>query len=241
MAGGNITQLKEQVEANHAVLEAAIKEIEGKNDQLGVRQEELEVKMNALQATFTREFNWLRKQLDPGGEAVSGEQPPSDPKYKGILNTPVGIANKDEEKLKASGSGAGNGYGGGFVVFNIAQGAPNNFKQPRYEFPTYDGDDDVLDWLQQCDCFFFINETPMHQQVSTMSLYLKGKARKWFFTRYKNHRALRWEQFKTEVTKRFTAQGYHNVIAELHDLKQVGGVEEYQSRFEDLKSQVLEK
>lgn len=81
----------------------------------------------------------------------------------------------------------------------------------------------------------------MHQQVSTMSLYLKGRARKWFCQRFKNHKALRWEQFKVEVTKRFTEQEYHNVIAFLHELKQVGGVEEYQSRFEDLKSQVLEK
>ena len=74
-----------------------------------------------------------------------------------------------------------------------------------------------------------------------MSLYLKGKARKWFFTRFKNHRTLKWEQFKREVTRRFTEQGYHNVIADLHDLKQIGSVEEYQSKFEDLKSQVLKK
>ena len=54
MAGGNITQLKEEVEANHAALEATVKGIEAKNDQFGTRQEELEVKMNALQAKFTR-------------------------------------------------------------------------------------------------------------------------------------------------------------------------------------------
>lgn len=81
----------------------------------------------------------------------------------------------------------------------------------------------------------------MHQQVPTMSLYLKGKVRKWFFTRFKNHRAFRWEQFKVEVTKRFPEQGYYNVIADLHDLKQTGIVDEYQRKFEDLKSQVLEK
>lgn len=51
MARGNITQLKEQVEANHAILEAAVKGMEAKHDQLGVKQEELEGKMNALQAT----------------------------------------------------------------------------------------------------------------------------------------------------------------------------------------------
>ena len=74
-----------------------------------------------------------------------------------------------------------------------------------------------------------------------MSLYLRGKARKWFFTRFKNIRALRWDQFKSEVTRRFTEQGYHIVVAELHELKQIDSVEDYQSKFEDLKSQVLEK
>lgn len=69
----------------------------------------------------------------------------------------------------------------------------------------------------------------------------KIEARKWFFTRLKNMGLINWEQFKEEVTRRFTEQGYHNVVADLHDLKQTGGVEEYQSQFEDLKSQVLEK
>ena len=72
-------------------------------------------------------------------------------------------------------------------------------------------------------------------------MYLKGVAKKWFFTRFKNIRALRWDQFKLEVTRRFTEQGYHNVVAELHELRQIGNVEEYQSKFEDLKSQVLKK
>lgn len=176
----------------------------------------------------------MRKQLDPGGDAVSGEQQSNNPHYKGILGTLAGPVHRDEDQQM------GSGLGGGFLFPTTVQTQPNNFKQPRYEFPTFDGDNDVLDWLQQYDCFFFINETHVHQQVSTMSLYLKGRARKWFFQRFKNHRALRWEQFK-EVTKRFTEQGYHNVIADLHELKQVGGVEEYQSKFENLKSQVLKK
>ena len=56
MAGRNITQLKEQVKANHATLKATVKGIKIKHDQLGNRQEELEGKMNALQATFTKEL-----------------------------------------------------------------------------------------------------------------------------------------------------------------------------------------
>ena len=111
MAGGNITQLKEQVKANHAILETVIKGIEAKHDQLGVRQEELEVKMNALHATFTREFNWLRKQLDLGGDVVSGEQQAIYPNYKGILSTPVGLANIEEENQMFSGTSSGSAGG----------------------------------------------------------------------------------------------------------------------------------
>ena len=72
--GGGIIQLKEQVEANLAVLEASMKEIEGKNDQMGARQDELDHKMtslqtsvNALSAIFNNHFEWLRQQFDPPG------------------------------------------------------------------------------------------------------------------------------------------------------------------------------
>ena len=162
IAGGNIAQLKEQMEVNHI-------EMEAKQNQLGVKQQELETKMesmqtsfNALQSTFDREFKWIKKHLDHGGEAASNDNPTIDPRYKGVWPRP-------------------SGSNGGFYQPTATPTLPNNFKQPRYEFPTFDGEDDVIDWLQQCDCFFFINDTPMHQQVSTMSLYLKGK--QWKSTR----------------------------------------------------------
>ena len=40
---------------------------------------------NALQPTFDREFKWLKKQLDPVGEANSDDNTITDPKYKGVM------------------------------------------------------------------------------------------------------------------------------------------------------------
>ena len=235
MAGGGIASLKEQVETNQASMEASLQQMDSKTEQIKARQDTMESKLDQMQAHFDKQFNWIRSKLDPTDGALNTETPMVDPTHKGLLPNPI-VTN-------ARGGTAHPVVAGteGSNLPLVTHNQPNNFRSPRYEFPMFDGEDDVVDWLQQCECFFFINETTKEQRVPSMTLYLKGKGRKWFFTSFKTIHEVSWELFKKEATKRFAEQGYRNTIAELHDLKQVGTVEEYQSKFEDLKAQVLEQ
>lgn len=82
---------------------------------------------------------------------------------------------------------------------------------------------------------------PDEQKVPLMSLYLEGKAKKWLFIKFKSLSTVSWETFTEAAIKRFTEYGYHNVVAQLHELKQTGTIEEYHTIFEELRVQVLQK
>ena len=56
----------------------------------------MQTSFNALQLTFDRVFKWIKSHLNPGGEATSNENLPTDPKYKGVLGTPAGFPNREE-------------------------------------------------------------------------------------------------------------------------------------------------
>jgi hypothetical protein len=47
-------------------------------------------------------------------------------------------------------------------------------------FPTYDDTKDPLSWLNQCDQFFRIQETPEADKVFLTSFYMSGEASQWF-------------------------------------------------------------
>jgi hypothetical protein len=47
-------------------------------------------------------------------------------------------------------------------------------------FPTYDGAEYLLPWLNRCDQFFSISETPEAGKVFLASFYVSGEASQWF-------------------------------------------------------------
>jgi hypothetical protein len=47
-------------------------------------------------------------------------------------------------------------------------------------FPTYDDTEDPLPWLNRCDQFFRIQETPDVGKVFLVSFYMSGEASQWF-------------------------------------------------------------
>jgi hypothetical protein len=47
-------------------------------------------------------------------------------------------------------------------------------------FPTYDGSEDPLPWLNRCDQFFRIQETPDAGKVFLTSFYISDEASQWF-------------------------------------------------------------
>jgi hypothetical protein len=54
-------------------------------------------------------------------------------------------------------------------------------------FPTFDGTDDLLQWLNRCDQFFRIQETPAFGKVFLATFYMTGEAAQWYSIRKRNH------------------------------------------------------
>jgi hypothetical protein len=53
-------------------------------------------------------------------------------------------------------------------------------------FPTYDGKDDPLSWLNRCDQFFRIQATEDAGKVFLVSFYMMGDLAQWFALLDKN-------------------------------------------------------
>ncbi|KAJ1274640.1 hypothetical protein BS78_05G077100 [Paspalum vaginatum] len=105
---------------------------------------------------------------------------------------------------------------------------------PRYhklEFPAFDGKQDPLGWLNQCEQFFRGQRTLESDKVWLASYHLTGVARNWFVMVERDHPALSWQQFKDICNERFGPPLRHNPLGELARLQFRTTVEEYQERF----------
>ena len=215
-----MNQLKEQVEANQVAMEDTHDRLSTRQDELEKKVDSMQTTLSALQSTFSTQFTWIRQMLDPKGDKGRTYLPSLDPIQKGLLGTPAMKAVAATPSQPNMDDTEGNGVKKPDTSITMGGNHFTNYKSPKYEFPKFDGDDDVIDWVQQCNCFFMINPMPANEKVMFTSLYLSGKARKWLFIRFKSLPDVSWEVFKAEITKRFSKQGYYNVVAELHELKQ---------------------
>ena len=183
MAGGGVNQLKGQVEANQLAVENSMKEFEIKQDQMGARQDDMDLKINstkstvaALQTNFNSQFAWIRQMLDPTGEKQTYPTPPTNPNRRGLLETPPVPQSKPTTSINIPSGQGGSEAKKHEAIVPLLGNQFSNYKAPKYEFPKFDGNKDVVDWLQQCNCFFFINPMPMNERVLFTSLYLSCKA-----------------------------------------------------------------
>lgn len=79
----------------------------------------------------------------------------------------------------------------------------------------------------------------MRGKKGTIDVIVLGRDRKWLLIIFKSLSTISWDVFKELAIKRFTDQGYYNVVVEVHELKKIESVEDYHTRFEELR--VLEK
>jgi hypothetical protein len=70
-------------------------------------------------------------------------------------------------------------------------------------FPTYDGTDDPLPWLNWCDQFFRIQQTQDTGKVFLASFYMTSDAAQWFTVVERNRGTPTWEEFTKLVNQRF--------------------------------------
>ena len=112
---------------------------------------------------------------------------------------------------------------------------PNSYSHaPRYhrlDFPTYDGADDPLSWLNRCDQFFRGQRTEEGDKVWLAVYHLTGIAQQWYFQLERDEGQPNWDQFKELCHMRFGPPTRSNPLGELTRLRQTGSVSEYQTNF----------
>jgi hypothetical protein len=97
--------------------------------------------------------------------------------------------------------------------------------------PTYDGTEDPLIWLNKCDQFFCIQETPEAGKVFPAAFYMSGEASQSSTLLERNQGKPLWEEFVHPINHRFRLPLRSNPLGELIQLRHDGTVAEYQSKF----------
>jgi hypothetical protein len=98
-------------------------------------------------------------------------------------------------------------------------------------FPTFDVSRDPLPWLNWCDQFFRIQETPKAGKVFLATFYMSGVASQWYTLLERNHGRPSWHKFVKLVNQRFGPPLCSNTLDELIQLQRKGSVADYQSKF----------
>jgi hypothetical protein len=95
-------------------------------------------------------------------------------------------------------------------------------------FPTFDGTEDSLLWLNRCDHFFKVQETHEAGKVFlASSFYMTSAASQWYTLHECNHGQPLWEEFVKLVNQLFGPPLRSNPLGKLIQLCQEGSVAEY--------------
>ncbi|XP_026433888.1 uncharacterized protein LOC113331395 [Papaver somniferum] len=94
-------------------------------------------------------------------------------------------------------------------------------------------------WVQKSERYFHIHSTEENQKVSVASIFLEGKADKWFLNFQIGKPFLSWRELADGVCARFENPVDDNFIGSFNKLCQVTTVEEYFEQFESLKALML--
>ena len=119
----------------------------------------------------------------------------------------------------------------------VGQGAPHQ-QPPRFakiDFATYDGSDDPLNWLNQCDQFFRGQRTPASERTWLASYHLRGAAQTWYYALEQDEGGMPpWERFRELCLLRFGPPIRGSRLAELGRLPFTSTVQDFADRFQAL-------
>jgi len=105
---------------------------------------------------------------------------------------------------------------------------------PRYhkmDFPTYDGKEDPLGWLNRCEQFFWGQRTDEAYKVWLAAYHMTGTAQTWYMQLERNEGTPSWPRFKNRCHLLFSPSVRSNCLGELTRLRMTGTVAEYQEKF----------
>ncbi|KAL5714819.1 hypothetical protein ACHQM5_016726 [Ranunculus cassubicifolius] len=114
------------------------------------------------------------------------------------------------------------------------------FKVPKIDFHVFEGEK-VRVWEQKANRYFLFNPIEPAQKVLFASLFFKGRAELWYQSRAKQLKTLCWEDFLTILCHRFSSEAHENIIGEFNKLIQLGSLQEYHNKFEELQPMVLQR
>jgi hypothetical protein len=98
-------------------------------------------------------------------------------------------------------------------------------------FPTYNGSEDPLSWLNRCEQFFHIQKTEEAGKVFLAAFYMTSDAAQWYALVERNHGTPEWAEFVKLVNQRFGPPLRGNTLGELIQLKWDTTIADYQNRF----------
>jgi hypothetical protein len=100
----------------------------------------------------------------------------------------------------------------------------------RLEFPTFDGKDDPLPWLNRCETFRG-QGTPEPRRVWYAAMHLTGAAQLWYARLELTSGTSSWRRFAQLVQQRFGPPMTESPVGELVLLRRTGSVDEYTDQF----------
>ncbi|KAG8381885.1 hypothetical protein BUALT_Bualt05G0019300 [Buddleja alternifolia] len=179
----------------------------------------------------TRSNTELRKDVDALKESCDRTE-----KTLEELRTMVAtmFANQNQHSVH---EGLGHlGENGGASPMNRDVGYQIPSKVSKVDFPHFNGED-LRAWLYKCEQFFEVDDTPSNAKVKLAAVYLEGKALQWhqmFMKGRLTREVPNWEEYIRALNDRFGALVYDDPMSELVNLKQVGNVQQYLDKFDEI-------
>lgn len=114
------------------------------------------------------------------------------------------------------------------------KGTPSIFKSIKFEFPKFDGGN-PRSWIRKCNKLFSHHSVPNNHKLYLATMNLEGEAEEWYAGFVQGGPDLTWDGFVEEIVARFSPENQMNPIGELKNVQQLGTVDEYRKKFEELK------
>ncbi|KAL0427958.1 UNVERIFIED_CONTAM: hypothetical protein Slati_2970600 [Sesamum latifolium] len=108
----------------------------------------------------------------------------------------------------------------------------------RMDFHVFNGEE-ARTWIRRCNRYFQMIPIPEEHKVSLASVYMQGRAERWFQGHLEKRGMPSWSEPVIIILRRFEDLNYERVVSEFNMLHQETTVHEYLIKFEDLESHVL--
>ncbi|XP_027076964.1 uncharacterized protein [Coffea arabica] len=109
---------------------------------------------------------------------------------------------------------------------------------PRMELPMFSSGN-PREWVRKCQKYFLNYQIAECQKVDVAEMFLEGKADNWFQGVKLVKPRLSWGEFSELLCERFSGRNSRDIVEEFNKLHQKGTIEDYEEKFEELKTLML--